>query len=97
MNPVSNPIDVIRADSEECEAAVLQALAAMDGNDVQEQMEAFNRFRQIFKKTSNWTGEQKFTSARYLAERGRIEAGDWEAVVDAMNEFMGSLSPRPAR
>lgn len=80
-------VDALRSDAEECEAAILQVLAAMDGNDEREHADAFSRFNKIFKKTLEWAPEQKLVFSGYLAEHGRIEAGDWEAVVDALNEF----------
>jgi hypothetical protein len=64
----------------------------MDGIDEKEQSEAFSRFRKAFNQTLDWTPEQKLRSDRYLAERGRIEDGDWQAVVDAMNKFMAGRS-----
>lgn len=77
-------IDGIRADTEELEAAILEALAALDGTDEQEQKEAFHRLHQILSITFDWTHQQRLISDHYLAERGRIEAGDLEAVLDAM-------------
>jgi hypothetical protein len=80
-------IDSIRTDTEELEAATLGALAAMDGTDEQEQKEAFHRLHQILTITADWTNQQRLISDRYLAERGRVEDGDLEAVLDALKEW----------
>lgn len=95
--PKPSPIDPIREDTEEYETAVLQALDAMDGGEWQEQLDAFRRFSLIFMKTIDWTYEQKVIASRYLAQRGRIEAEDWETVANAMGRFADDCgSPQPA-
>jgi hypothetical protein len=63
----------------------------------QEKLDAFLRFRLIFMKTIDWTYEQKVIASRYLAQRGRIEAEDWEAVANATGRFADEFGdPRPA-
>lgn len=92
MNATSD-IDSVRTDTEELEAAILGALAAMDGTDEQQQKEAFHRLHQILSVTADWTHLQRLSSDRYLAERGRIEAGDLEAALDAMNRLSRESGP----
>lgn len=86
-------IDSIRTDTEELEAAILGVLAAMDGTNEQEQMAAFRRFRQIFEVMADWPHQQKLISGRYLAERGQVEAGDLESVIDAVKELSHDSGP----
>jgi len=87
MNTALRTIDSTLADAEEYEAAILQALAAMDGDVELELTEAFLRVQRAVAKTLNWTREQQDIAHQYLAERGRIEAGDREHVLDAMKVF----------
>lgn len=87
MDTTASTFEPVRADAEEYEAAILQALAAIDGDVELEHAEASLRVQGTVAKTLNWTREQQDIAYQYLAERGRIEAGDREHVLNAMRAF----------